>query len=281
MKAKVALAVAAILLAAQTRAHADDVLLDGGGTAPTPPPPRGLYLVTDVYAGDVVTTSGHTTTYGTATVRQTPGTYARVLGTVSTGESSAFDGRSINPRRRLPDGRLVAGTYYEDFVLLPAGWISVNIVFFQDDALTALQTAATAAPAPTRTPAPAVSPPPSAAASATPRPTRTPAVVTAGVSLAATGPVLQHVEVLRGRAVELWPRAFVNGQIATVTSWRLLDGSGAVVDRTTGAEVPCVAVWLVLPPAGGSFTARFEVTAAGRTIRTSVEIAVRSPALIQ
>ena len=281
MRRRTAFLIAAILLTAETQADADDLLVAGGAAAPLPTRPPGLYLVTDVYAGDVVTTSGRTTTFGTTTVRETPGTYARVLARVSTGASSTFDGRSINARRRLPDGRLVAGTYYEDFVLTPAGYVSVNIVFFQDDAVTAMQTAATAAPAPTRTPGPVVPGASPSTVSPTAPPTRTPVAATAGIALAASAPVLQRIEVLRGRAVELWPRAFLNGRAVTVTSWRLVDAGGGGVDRTTGSAAPCRAVWLTLPPAGATFTARFDVTAAGRTVRASVQVAVRSPALVQ
>ena len=55
--------------------------LDAGFSDPTPPPfsapavPADLHLVTDVYAGDVVDSSGNTTTYSTATVRDMPSTY--------------------------------------------------------------------------------------------------------------------------------------------------------------------------------------------------------------
>ena len=57
-------------------ASSDD--LDPGTVdrAPDPSPfvvPDGLYLVTDVYAGDVVTRTGDTTTYATNTVNETPG----------------------------------------------------------------------------------------------------------------------------------------------------------------------------------------------------------------
>ena len=86
---------------------------------PDPEPfvvPEGLYEVTDVYAGDVVTTVGDTTTYSTETVKDTPGTYARVVDVVGTGGASAFDGSSFNGRAVTDAGESVAGTYYEDYV---------------------------------------------------------------------------------------------------------------------------------------------------------------------
>ncbi|HZP97333.1 MAG TPA: hypothetical protein VFC31_13520 [Candidatus Limnocylindria bacterium] len=98
----------------------DDLDAGFGDPVPDPAPfavPEGLYVVTDVYAGDVVTTAGDTTTYATETVHDTPGTYARVIDVVSSGSSSAFDGASFNGRAVLPDGRPVAGTYYDDMAL--------------------------------------------------------------------------------------------------------------------------------------------------------------------
>src|SRR6185503_17768973 len=132
---------------------------------PQPTPivvPPGLYLVTEVYAGSVATTSGATTTYLTVTVRATPGTYARLLAVVGTGVASVFDGRSFNGRGRLSDGRAIAGAYYETFVLTATGFVPVNIVFFQDDSETRAVIAPTAAP------------PTSAAATPAPRATATP-----------------------------------------------------------------------------------------------------------
>ncbi len=97
-----------------------DELSEGSDPTPDPAPfvvPDGIYAVTDVYAGDVVSTSGNTTTYTTETVHDAPGTYARVVDVIGSGSSSFFDGSSFNARAVLPDGRPVAGTYYDDFVL--------------------------------------------------------------------------------------------------------------------------------------------------------------------
>ena len=199
----------------------------------------------------------------------------------------------------MPDGRAVAGTYYEDFVLTPQGFISVNIVFFQDDSLTTAgettrpPTAHDASPQPPLTDGTTVI---HVREERQPIQPRSPSVepqersedaraATGGVSLSPNGPVLSAIEVLRGRAVSLWPRAFVDGRGVAVRSWRLVAGRPDLVSVTSGvAADPCVATWLVLAPAGSSFEVRFEVltdAAPGRTIVAAVAVAVRSPALLQ
>src|SRR5204863_7869013 len=89
--------------------------------APVIAPPPGIYYVTDTYVADVVTSSGPLTTYSTTTVHESTGSYARVLDTVGTGASSAFDGSAFNGRRTLGDGRSVAGRYYENYPLTGGG----------------------------------------------------------------------------------------------------------------------------------------------------------------
>jgi len=122
-------------------------------TAPFVAPPPGIYYVTDTYVADVVTSSGPLTTYSTATIHESTGSYARVLDIVGTGASSAFDGSAFNGRRTLGDGRSVAGTYYENYALTAGGFVPVSVVFFQDDAELARLLAA-------RTPSPAIATPP-------------------------------------------------------------------------------------------------------------------------
>jgi hypothetical protein len=275
--------------------------LDPGITEPPAASvPPDLYVVTDVYAGGVVTTTGDTTTYTTATVHDSPGTYARVIDVVGTGVPSAFDARSFNGRARLADGRLVSGVYYENFVLTSVGFVSVNIVFFQDDSETASRpsstpapTASTRPPAPTAAPGPTGSlPTPTAGPAASPSPTAIPmpsaprpVIVTAGVALAASGPALGAIDVLRGRVVQLWPRAFVDGIPVPVREWRLVDG---IVDeasrRSGGAFDPCDATWLAPASPNTSRVLRFEVTtdaAPGRVLTATIAVTVRSPALLQ
>ena len=287
-------------------ASADE--LDAGFSDSAPPPltappvPAGLYLVTDVYAGEVVTSSGDTTTYSTATISDMPGTYARVVDVVSSGAASAFDDRSFNSRARLSDGRSIAGAYYEDFVLTPAGFVSVNIVFFQDDS----ETRQVSRPSPVRTitPTPPSSPAsslgpqiqpsaaPSSVAGADPRP-RLPAptpnprvpVAAAGVALAPDGPVLGSIEVLRGRTVVLWPRAFSDGFAVPISSWRLVSGNADLLLPLAGsAGEGCALTWLSPTSAGAPFVLRFEVTSnafPGRVMIASLSVTVRSPALLQ
>ena len=307
---KLAVALAAVLVACCSRpALAWDPFGDdfdpGFFTPPDPAPfvvPEGLYVVTDVYAGDVVSTYGDTTTYTTETVHETPGTYARVIDVVGSGGSSTFDGASFNDRASLPDGRPVGGTYYEDFVFTSGGFVSVNIVFFQDD--NAVRTSGSgstpppvaAPPPPAPTPAPtqpsAYTPPPVARPASTPTPEReeplpppAPRVATAGVALAANGPALSSIEILRGRRVQLWPRASVDGQPVAVRTWRLVSGQIDIASQRDGSGVDsCDAAWIVMPPAGVTYTLRFDVTtdaAPGRVLSASITVALRSPALGQ
>lgn len=130
---------------------------------PAPEPawtvPQGLYLVTEVYVADVVSVSGPLTTYSTATAAEMPGTYARVVDSVGTGAASAYDGAAFNGRTALGDGRSVAGTYYENFVLTAEGFVPVSVVFFQDDSALA-QVAPPPPPLPPVPPPPAPPPPP-------------------------------------------------------------------------------------------------------------------------
>jgi hypothetical protein len=300
MRPAVLTALLSLVLLAQPAAawdpFADDDFDPGPHTPPDPAPfviPEDVYLVTEIYTGNAVTTAGETTTYSTTTERDTPGTYARVIDVVGTGSGSAFDGASFNGRTNLPDGRQVAGTYYEDFVLTSGGLVSVNIVFFQDDRDTRL-----GASSPVPTPAPTPVPQPSARPSsviviapvaptprpvATPEPAPEPRVATAAVALAPDGAALTAIDVLRGRSVHLWPRAFLDGIPARVRTWRLVSGTADVVSRREGdAADPCDVSWLMLPPAGTVLTLRFEVTSdeiPGRTLTATIGVAVRSPAL--
>lgn len=284
-----------------------DELDPGLGSAPaTPfPVPPGLYRVTDVYAGDVITSSGGTTTYTTVTVRSDPGTWARVLETVGTGEASAFDGRSFNGRARLADGRRIAGTYFQTFVLTAYGFMPVSIVFFQDDrevrdepspspaptpAPTVGPARPTATPAPIATPAgaPRVVPTPSAPAVPTRAPAPTlppvPVVASAGVSLSASGPTLASIELLRGRIALLWPRAYVDGVAVPVRSWRLTAPADGIASSSTGSREPCAMSWLLPSPPDAPHLVRFEVTSdalPGRVLVATIAVTIRSPALLQ
>jgi hypothetical protein len=255
--------------------------------------PAGLYYVTDIYVGDVVSITGVTTTYSTSTLHESPGTYARAIDSVETGASSAFDGSSFNGRGALTDGRALAGTYYENFVLTSAGYIPVSIVFFQDDSESRRRGSATSpSPAPSW---PAVTPAPMGngvtSRAATPVPSSRPttpvqsegARLRSGVALAPEGPVLASAEVLRGRLVHFWPRAFANDVAVPIRSWRLVSAQPDRVSATAGNIEPLAAQWIRMPEAGVPWSLRFEVfteLAPMERLEAQISITVRSPALI-
>ena len=308
MKRVIAAAVLALLLSSQPALAWDPDWddFDPGPIDPQPDPepfvvPEGLYEVTDVYAGDVVTTVGDTTTYSTETIQDTPGTYARVVDVVGTGGASAYDGSSFNDRAVNDTGQSVAGTYYEDFVLTSSGFVSVNIVFFQDDSETRRAAAPTPAPVVVAAPTPAPTPPPEAVPTAAPvvpaataspvvvdreypTPAPAPRVGTAGIALGPSASTLARIEVLRGRRVTLWPRAFVDGAGVPLGTWRLVAGTAAGTCAASGTTPSCDATWLTLAPAGSAWHLRFEVTTPslpGQVLTASLDVVVRSPALQQ
>ena len=249
--------------------------------APVPPPP-GIYLVTDTWAGDIVTHAGPVTTYSTDTVHQTTGSYARVLDIVGTGGSSAFDGAAFNGRGSLTDGRPVAGTYYENYILTDAGFVPVSVVFFQDDSeiaramrelaatrpVTAPGSPAAHATVPGSGPAGGVAPigggePPLPVAPPRPRPS---------VLLSD-----RAIEVLRGR------RTPVSLSGADVRGWRLLSGEGVALGPLAGAAgEPFVARWDRLAPPNATWLVRFLVDYAdGTSHELAIRVAVRAPGLVE
>lgn len=256
--------------------------------------PAGLYYVTDVYAGDVVATTGLTTTYSTETVHESPGTYARAIDTVDTGASSAFDGSSFNGRGALTDGRALAGTYYENFVLTSGGYVPVSVVFFQDDSESrrrgSAPSASPAPSAPAATSAPAGGPVASQRV-VTPEPsfrlttTIAPAAprLSAGVALAPDGATLGSAEVLRGRLVHFWPRAFANDVAVPIRSWRLVSAQPDRISASSGNVEPLAAQWIDMPDPGVRWSLRFEIfteLAPTERLDAQISIIVRSPALI-
>lgn len=283
----------ALIAFLSTAALASGNELDPGTAGPAAtdvPLPPGVYLVTEVYAGSVVSDSGATTTYSTLTVHAAPGTYARLLDVVGTGAASAFDGLSFNGRARLRDGRAVAGAYYQTFVRTATAFVPVNIVFFQDDSETRALVAPTSAP--TIVPASpriTVMPGPTATATRTPSPAIVPAptmparAISAGVALASDGPTLSSIEILRGRVARLWPRAFVDGVPVRVTGWRVVGGAPDTLSRTSGSGGEATdAIWSV--PTTLPSILRFEVSSdafGGRTAAATLAVLVRSPALEQ
>ena len=259
--------------------------------------PAGLYYVTDTYVGNVVATSGATTTYSTTTVHESTGTYARVIDTVDTGSSSAFDGASFNGRGALTDGRALAGTYYENFVLTTNGYVPVSIVFFQDDSESRRRASA---PSPSPAPsAPVATSVPGGGALAsrgavTPAPSFKPTTPTtpivpvapklrAGVALAPHGATLDSAEVLRGRLVHFWPRAFANDVAVPIRSWRLVSVQPDRISANSGNNEPLAAQWIQMPASGVRWSLRFEIfteLAPRERLEAEISITVRSPALI-
>ena len=287
--------------------------------APSPPPapvvPQGIYYVTEVYVADVVTVSGPVTTYSTATIADTPGTYARVVDTVGTGSSSPYDGAAFNGRASLGDGQAVAGTYYENFVVANGSFVPVSVVFFQDDNAVAVAPAPTPAPimptpapvvpappvpAPTRapmpTPAPASMPTPTPEPvaridpiaeppPAPPSPRRTP-VVRPGIAASPLGDIAFSLEVLRGRSTALWFRAVADGVTVAVSSWRVVSGEHTALGPVSGGrDDPFRARWDVVTRPGATWILRVEATVVVDGISYpaagDVAVVVRSPALIR
>lgn len=260
-------------------------------------PPPGIYLVTDSYVADVVTSSGPVTVYATETVHQTTGSYARVLESVATGGSSDFDGAAFNGRAAMTDGRSVAGTYYENFVRTEGGFIPVSIVFFQDDQEVARATRATARP-PVSVETPAVSPPvisapamPATAAPAMPAVGQVDPSVdrsplpqrgTPGPALIPTRPAPEPladraVEVLRAR------RIAISFSDPGMTGWRFTGGEGIVLGASSGGPAQAfVARWDRLPPSGGVWVARFAIDLGDGTTRDlTLRVTVRAPGLVE
>ena len=266
--------------------------------------PPGIYAVTDAYAGDYVVRDGAVTTYGTATLHGPTDSYARVIDTVATGTGSVFDGSAFNGRSALSDGRPVAGTYYESFVLTDDGYVSLGTVFFQDDAETARSlrtlppsTPPTTPPAPSpgpvavpsgsapapSSPVPALPPQPSAAPVGTvvPQievpgraPVPMPPAVTSSPELLAGRPI----EVLRGRRIEIWLTGLPPGAF-----WRAGSGEATALGSREGtADEPFVARWDRLAAPGATWPLMFEITGTGIPSRMIViDVTVRSPGLVE
>ena len=281
-------AVLAFLVIVSSPAIARDPFAEDDRSEPPPPevrvdpapfiaPPPDLYYVTETYVADVVTTTGPLTTYETTTVQESTGSYARVLETVGTGASSVHDGSAFNGRRSLADGRLVAGTYYEDYVLTESGFVPVSVVFFQDDAelarLLAVPTprggvvagsSSLAAEVPTTAPIKPIRP---------------------GISLLPTSAPLSAVEVLRGRTVVLFLRAFVDDREVPVRSWTVAGGeAGEALARTGSGGTPFRTSWNRLAPPGSAYQIVFRIDVAtpemgSRSVNGTIAVIVRSPAL--
>lgn len=265
--------------------------------------PPGLYRVTEVYVGDVVTRVGDVTTYTTETEHRVIDTFARVLGAVGTGERSLFDGRAFNGRTAMSDGQLVAGTYYENYVQGDAAFMPVSVVFFQDDAEIARRRAARPSPPTARTPPPrpptsnplplAVPPwPPSPPTPAPPVPAPLPPLpsVRVGVDPSGGPALLPSLEVARGQRYALRVNVLGAPLPVSLESWSL---EGGVDDAANpggwqAADATLAGLWFRLPPPGASWTLSLRVRVrvlepARRTFEVTAPISiwVRSPAVVE
>jgi len=208
---------------------------------------------------------------------------------------SAYDGAAFNGRASMMDGRAVAGTYYENYVLTDSGFVAVSVVFFQDDseiarALHAARPAPTTPSAPPTGPSSAPSFGPSLAPVVLLLPSG-PGAVTPSVDRAAPPPAMmvqapvrpavllpdRSIEILRGRRTEL---AF-NG--ADVLAWRFLSGDCVPLGPLAGgATQPFVGRWDRLPPPTGMWVTRFLIDYTdGTSHELVVRVAVRAPGLVE
>ncbi len=238
--------------------------------------------MTEVYVADVVTVSWPVTTYSTATIADTPGTYARVADTVATGAASPYDGVAFNGRASLWDGRPIAGTYYENFVVANGSFVPVSVVFFQDDS----DIAVAPAPTPTPTPEPVARLDPIAEPPPTPPSPRRIPVVRPGIAASPLGDIAFSLEVLRGRSIALWFHAVADGVTVAVSSWRVVSGEHTALGPASGGrDDPFRARWDLVTRPGATWILRVEATVVVDGISYpaagDVAVVVRSPALIR
>ena len=279
--------------------------------------PLGTHQVTEVWTGHSAISEGPVTTYTSTSATVDAGTRARLVTTVGTGETTAYDGMLLGGRMTLTDGRVVAGDIYENYAWNGYEWVMTGYVFFQDDAeiaripqetnaaiapaLTVMPPIASTTPAfvtTTPVPSPAYAVPvvgDTTSAVAEPIPPRaqerpapaTARVVSVGIALAPQADALSRVEVLRGRRVSLWPRATVDGVPATVLRWRVLSGELTALGATSGeGDEPLVAMWQDVSRAGVAFPASMRVTVevpgeAPRELDASIEVVVLAPAVVE
>lgn len=95
--------------------------------------PDGIYKVTNYYAGTTVEESATGVRYGTETDNRPNDLYAVDLGSYSKGVSSPYDGAAFNGRKRDVNGKLLAGTFYQNYRKRDGCFVRTSIVFFQDD----------------------------------------------------------------------------------------------------------------------------------------------------
>ncbi len=265
----------------------------------------GLHAVTTVKVADERSTSDGTTTYTTTTAAMNAGTFARKVASVTTGEVTPYDLATSGERMMMSDGRSVAGDWYANYVVRDGRLALDRYVFFADDSETArarVPQPTTAAPLPSQRPAviTVVQPTASAAPSSTrpleraprpaPPPPATPVPVSrvdAAVALEPAGDELGKIEILRGRPVELWLRARVNGQPAGIVRWTYVSGEVIALGPLSGSGAgPFRATWRSVTGSGEAYVVRLRATVAvpgegEREADATVEVTVLAPAIVE
>ena len=93
------------------------------------------------------------------------------------------------------------------------------------------------------------------------------------------------LEVLRGRAVSLSPRAFVDDREVPVRSWAVIAGDAGEALATAGSGgVPFQTSWRRLAPPGAAYEVVFRIEVdtpdtGHRMVDAAIAVIVRSPAL--
>ena len=116
----------------------------------------------------------------------------------------------------------------------------------------------------------------------TPAPTKP---VRPAISLGPVGAPLATLEVLRGRAVSLWLRAFVDDREVPVRSWAVIAGDSGEALATAGSgAAPFQTSWRRLAPPGAAYEVVFRIEVdtpdtGHRMVDAAIAVIVRSPAL--
>lgn len=99
--------------------------------------------------------------------------------------------------------------------------------------------------------------------------------------------MLARIEVLRGRRVDLWARALVDGAPGRVASWSYSSGELTALGPIAGSgDQPLGAMWDRITPPGTTFAVRMSVTVdlpgeGNRIVTAHIEVVVRSPAIVE
>ena len=106
-----------------------------------------------------------------------------------------------------------------------------------------------------------------------------------GISLLPLSAPLSSVEVLRGRPVVLFLRAFVDDREVPVRSWTVAGGEpGEAIASAAAGGIPFRTSWNRLAPPGSAYQIVFRIEVdtpemGRRTVDATIAVIVRSPAL--